>query len=55
MVEEDDKDPLEMTILQLQARFGRLPTEKEVYRFIWGSPEERQKIWMNYGLPEGRR
>lgn len=48
-------EDLEKVILHLQARFERLPTENEVYRFIWGGEVLRQKIWENKGLPEHQR
>ena len=57
--EEVEYDPtayqgtLEQVIAGLQARFGRLPTDQEVYRFIWGQPHVRQRIWDNKGLPAG--
>ncbi len=59
--EDESYDPkayghtLEEVILQLNARFGRLPSDNEVYRFIWGGPDVRQRIWDNKGLPEGVR
>jgi len=58
---EESYDPkayghsLEQVILQLNARFGRLPSDNEVYRFIWGDENVRQKIWDNKGLPEAIR
>lgn len=61
VVEEEVPDPraydnnLEKVILQLNARFGRLPSDNEVYRFIWGGPDTRQRIWDNKGLPEALR
>lgn len=39
-----DKDILDV-IHHLEKRFGELPTENEVYGFIMGDKEERQKIW----------
>lgn len=48
-------DSLEQVIRQLQARFGRLPSDNEVYRFIWGDGNARQRIWDNKGLPEALR
>lgn len=59
--EDESYDPkayghtLEQVILQLQARFGRLPSDNEVYRFVWGGEAVRQRIWDNKGLPEGIR
>lgn len=47
-----DKD-LEMVILNLQKHFERLPTDREVYRFIFGTPEERERIYENKGMPPG--
>jgi len=41
-----------MVINSLVERFGRLPTDTEVYRFIWGGPEMRKKIWNDKGLPQ---
>ena len=61
MADEEEKDPraygkgLEQVILQLQAHFERLPTDKEVYRFIWGTAHDRLWIWNNKGLPENQR
>lgn len=58
---DEENDPraygknLEQVILQLQARFGRLPTDNEVYRYIWGPSHTRQWIWDNHGLPENQR
>lgn len=57
----EEKDPhaygkdLRMVIQILTARFGRLPTENEVYRTVWGTPEDREWIWENKGLPENQR
>jgi hypothetical protein len=58
---EDAPDPrafsndLEQVVLQLNSRFGRLPSDNEVYRYIWGGPNVRQRIWDNKGLPEALR
>ena len=58
---EEEKNPraygesLEQVILGLAARFERLPTDKEVYRFVWGTDHDRQWIWTNKGLPENQR
>lgn len=39
-----DNDPLDDLIRKLMAYLGRLPTEDEVYDFIFGSEEKRQEI-----------
>lgn len=44
-------DDINEVVTQLAERFGRLPTEDEVYRFLMGTPFERQAIW-DHGLPE---
>jgi hypothetical protein len=49
------QDGLVEVIAHLNKRFGRLPTENEVYRVLWGSTREREKIWENRGLPEHLR
>lgn len=36
---------LEMVIMWLEARFGRLPTEEEVLEFINGDEKRRLEIW----------
>lgn len=51
MIDED----LTKVIEGLQARFGRLPTDNEVYNFVWGTAATRQSIWDCKGLPEGTR
>lgn len=59
--ETEEKDPraygkdLEKVIQILTKHFGRIPTDKEVYRTVWGSPQTRQWIWDNKGLPENQR
>lgn len=59
--QEEAPDPkaygnnLEQVILHLKDRFGRLPSDNEVYRFIWGGANTRQRIWDNKGLPEALR
>lgn len=58
---EEKHDPkassknLDKIIAQLNDRFGRLPSENEVYRFIRGDANTRQRIWSNKGLPEALR
>lgn len=47
------RQSLEQVIAGLQKRFGRLPTDQEVYRFVWGDPASRERIWDNKGLPKG--
>ena len=57
----EEKDPraygkdLEKVIQILAKHFGRIPTENEVYRTIWGNPHDREWIWNNKGLPENQR
>jgi len=35
---------------RLYERFGRMPTEQEVFGFIQGTDEDRKEIW-NFGRP----
>lgn len=53
LAEEKEAVPadLDAVVSALAKRFGRIPTEAEVYGFLMGSPEERQSIW-NFGLPQ---
>lgn len=46
---------LEKVILGLAKRFDRMPTDNEVYRFVWGTPMDRQRIYQHKGLPEDQR
>lgn len=48
-------EDMEKVILGLKSRFGRIPTDNEVYRFIWGTKESRERIYANRGLPENQR
>lgn len=41
---------LEKVVLNLQKHFGRLPTDREVYHFVYGSAETRNRIYENKGL-----
>lgn len=49
------RQSLEQVIAGLQKRFGRLPTDQEVYRFVWGDAASRERIWDRKGLPEALR
>jgi hypothetical protein len=43
--EEISDNRIRIIIHRLTARFGRQPTEDEVYDFIMGDEETRLKIW----------
>ena len=47
-----DED-LAMVILNLQKHFGRLPTDREVYRYVFGTAYERERIYEAKGMPDG--
>lgn len=34
-----------LLVMTLQARLGRLPTEEEVTLFLFGTHEDRNRIW----------
>lgn len=38
-------DKIEMLVMALNARLGRLPTEAEVMLFIFGNKEDRLTVW----------
>lgn len=44
---------LARTIANLEKHFGRLPTDREVYRFVFGTKEERERIYQEKGMPRG--
>ena len=41
---------IQVVIQSLKNRFGRWPTEEEIYVFIMGTKEDRAEIWKNKGL-----
>jgi len=41
----DSDEQFKMLVMGLEAKLGRLPTEDEVVAFIFGTEEERRKIW----------
>ena len=52
-MDEIDKtaDAITTIAKALTKRYGRMPTDEEVERFILGDEEERFQIW-NFGLPK---
>lgn len=45
-------DDINTIVEQMHQRAGRLPTEDEVYRFLMGTPEERQAVWNYLGVTQ---
>lgn len=45
---QSTNEKIDMLIMALTARFGTLPTEDEVYAFIFGDKDERQRVWNSH-------
>lgn len=42
---ENDEDTLKRVVTTLTDRFGRPPTEDEIYTFVFGTAEQKKLLW----------
>jgi hypothetical protein len=44
---EGPQQDLEAIVYNLRVRLGRMPTDSEVYKFVFGTELERKQVWNN--------